>query len=163
MDGHLRGEMNLSSIQRGPFQSCHAGYWIDGAVAGRGYAPEALVLVIQFAFESLRLHRVQVSIVPRNAPSLRVVQKLGLRQEGLSERYLEVDGVWEDHYHFAITAEEWLLRADELLTAWVREERGRHPRPAGSRQLASPRLAGADLVGRGGRLSARISSRRAAG
>ena len=117
--GRFRGEMNLSSIQRGPFQSCYVGYWIDEAAAGNGYTPEALVVAARFAFETLRLHRLQVSIVPRNAASLRVAAKLGLRNEGLAERYVEVNGVWEDHYRFAITAEEWLLRADELLTAWV--------------------------------------------
>lgn len=117
--GHFRGEMNLASIQRGPFQSCSVGYWIDQAVAGNGYTPEALVVVARFAFETLRLHRIQVSIVPRNAASLRVVEKLGLRNEGLAKRYLEINGVWEDHYRFAITVEEWLVRADELLTKWL--------------------------------------------
>ena len=117
--GGFCGEMNLSSVQRGPLQSCHVGYWIDEAVTGNGYAPEAFVVVTQFAFETLRLHRLQVSIVPRNTASLRVVEKLGLRNEGLAKRYFQVNGVWEDHYRFAITVEEWLYRAHELLTAWV--------------------------------------------
>ncbi len=124
VDKRFRGEMNLSSIQRGPFQSCYVGYWIDEAAAGNGYAPEALVVAARYGFERLRLHRLQVSIVPRNSASLRVVEKLGLRCEGLAERYVEINGVWEDHYRFAITAEEWLLRAHELTTAWIRPDYG---------------------------------------
>ncbi len=126
VDRSFRGEMNLSSIQRGPFQSCYVGYWIDEAVAGNGYTPEALVVAARFAFEELRLHRLQVSIVPRNASSLRVVEKLGLRYEGLAERYVEINGVWEDHHRFAITEEEWMVRAPELISEWIA------PRPRAS-------------------------------
>lgn len=118
-EGALRGEMNLSSVQRGPLQSCYLGYWIDEAVAGRGYTPEALVVAARFAFETLGLHRIQAAIVPRNAASLRVAEKLGLRNEGLAERYLEINGVWEDHFRFAMTAEEWGRRGPELAAIWI--------------------------------------------
>jgi ribosomal-protein-alanine N-acetyltransferase len=117
--GSFAGEINLSSIQRGPFQSCYIGYWIDEAHAGHGYVPEALVVLSRFAFDDLRLHRIQVAIIPRNSASRRVVEKLDLRNEGVAERYLEINGTWEDHIRFAMTAEEWQLRRDELLTAWV--------------------------------------------
>ena len=119
VDGRLRGEINLNGIQRGPFQNAYVGYWIDEACAGNGYVPEALVLVARFAFDELSLHRLQIAIVPRNRASRRVVEKLGLRCEGRAERYLEINGVWEDHLRFAITAEEWCERRDELLKAWV--------------------------------------------
>lgn len=119
VDGEFAGEMNLSSIQRGAFQSCYVGYWIDEGRAGHGYTPEALAVVIRFAFEELRLHRVQIAIVPRNLPSLRVVEKLGLREEGLALRYLEIDGNWEDHIRYAITAEDWEERGDELSREWL--------------------------------------------
>ena len=62
---------------------------------------------MRFAFEELGLHRVQVAIIPRNAPSRRVMAKLGIREEGVAMRYLEINGVWEDHVRHAITAEEW--------------------------------------------------------
>jgi len=115
------GEVTLSSIQRGPFQSASIGYWIDRAVAGQGLVPEAVVVTLRFAFESLGLHRVEISIIPRNAASRRVVEKLGLRVEGLAERYLEIDGVWEDHIRFAVTTEEWQQRRAELLADWLGE------------------------------------------
>lgn len=119
VEGEFAGEMNLSSIQRGPFQNAYVGYWIDQAKAGKGYTPEALVVVCRFAFEDLALHRLQISIVPRNHASHRVVEKLGIRSEGVAVRYLEINGVWEDHVRYAITAEEWQERRDELLSAWV--------------------------------------------
>ncbi len=117
--GRFVGEITLSSIQRGPLQSAFIGYWIDEAVAGRGLMPEAVVLTLQYAFDSLRLHRVEINIIPRNGPSRRVVEKLGLRFEGVAERYLEIDGAWEDHARFAITAEEWRDRAPELVGTWL--------------------------------------------
>ena len=117
--GSLCGEINLSSVQRGPFQNAYVGYWIDEAVAGLGYTPEALVTVARFSFEDLRLHRLQIAIIPRNTASRRVVEKLGIREEGIALRYLEIDGVWEDHVRYAITSEEWDARRQELLDAWV--------------------------------------------
>lgn len=119
VDGWFAGEINITSIHRGPFQSAYVGYWIDERHAGKGYIPEAIVLVCQFAFEQLQLHRLQIAIIPRNTASRRVVDKLGLREEGVAERYLEINGQWEDHVRYAITAEEWDHRRDELLSAWV--------------------------------------------
>jgi ribosomal-protein-alanine N-acetyltransferase len=117
--GRFIGEITLSSIQRGPLQSAYIGYWIDEAVAGQGLMPEAVVTILQYAFESLRLHRVEINIIPRNGASRRVVEKLGLRCEGIAERYLEIDGAWEDHARYAITAEEWGDRAPELVANWL--------------------------------------------
>ena len=119
VDGRFAGEINLNSIQRGPFQNAYIGYWIDEAVAGNGYVPEAVVVLLRFAFEELGLHRVQISIIPRNRASRRVVEKLGLRDEGVAERYLEINGVWEDHVRFAITVEEWEARRQEFVRDWI--------------------------------------------
>ena len=118
-DGYFAGEVTLSSIQRGPFQSAFIGYWVDQARAGQGLVPEAVVVTLQFAFESLGLHRVEISIIPRNQSSRRVVEKLGIRMEGVAERFLEIDGNWEDHARYGITSEEWVLRRGELLSAWL--------------------------------------------
>ena len=113
------GEINLSGLQRGPFQNAYVGYWIGEDFAGQGYVPEALVVLARFAFEDLRLHRIQVAIIPRNRNSRRVVEKLGLREEGLAERYLEINGVWEDHVRYALTVEEWSERGEQLLKEWI--------------------------------------------
>jgi ribosomal-protein-alanine N-acetyltransferase len=117
--GRFAGEINISSIQRGPFQNAYVGYWIDQAMAGHSYVPEAAVLVFRFAFEELALHRIQVAIIPRNLPSRRVAEKLGLREEGIAFRYLEINGVWEDHVRYAITSEDWWQRRDEYTGTWL--------------------------------------------
>lgn len=117
--GAFAGEINLNSIQRGPFQNAYIGYWIDEKHAGHAYMSEAVVLVCRFAFDELHLHRVQIAIIPRNANSRKVVDKLGLRDEGVAERYLEINGVWEDHVRYAMTSEEWTDRRDELVKGWV--------------------------------------------
>jgi ribosomal-protein-alanine N-acetyltransferase len=118
-EGEFAGEVNLSSIQRGPFQNAYVGYWIDEAKAGNAYTSEALVAVFRHSFEDLALHRLQISIIPRNTASHRVVAKLGIRDEGIAVRYLEINGTWEDHVRYAITAEEWAERREELLTNWI--------------------------------------------
>jgi ribosomal-protein-alanine N-acetyltransferase len=119
VNGRFGGEINISSIQRGPFQNAYVGYWIDEALAGNGYVPEAVAVLFRFAFEDLALHRLQVAIIPRNAPSRRVATKLDLREEGVAVRYLEINGVWEDHVRYAITAEEWAERRDGYLRDWI--------------------------------------------
>jgi len=121
VDGRFGGEITLSSIQRGPFQNGSIGYWVDEKLAGYGYTPEAVVVVLQYAFENLRLHRVEVAIIPRNLASRRVVEKLGLRTEGVALGFLEINGQWEDHVRYAMTAEEWAVRGPELRSAWLLE------------------------------------------
>ena len=83
--------------------------------------PESVVVVMRFAFEDLGLHRVQIAIIPRNERSRRVVEKLSLRDEGVAVRYLQINGVWEDHVRFAMTTEEWEERRAELLKEWVED------------------------------------------
>jgi ribosomal-protein-alanine N-acetyltransferase len=119
VDGAFAGEVNLSSIQRGPFQNAYVGYWVDEDLAGQGYVPEAVVVVLRHAFDDLRLHRVQIAIIPRNESSRRVVAKLGIRDEGLAVRYLEIDGIWEDHIRYAITHEEWDERRTQFEADWL--------------------------------------------
>jgi ribosomal-protein-alanine N-acetyltransferase len=119
VDGAFAGEINLNNVVRGAFQSATIGYWIDQARAGRSFMSEAVVVVAQYAFESLNLHRLEVCIIPRNYNSRRVVEKLELRNEGTAERFLEINGVWEDHVRYGITVEEWMDRREQLLHDWL--------------------------------------------
>ena len=113
------GEVTLSSILRGPFQNGSIGYWVDKDLAGLGIVPEAVVVVLRFAFETLRLHRIEVAIIPRNGASRRVTEKLALRNEGVALGFLEINGQWEDHVRYAMTSEEWATRGTELMAAWI--------------------------------------------
>jgi ribosomal-protein-alanine N-acetyltransferase len=119
LDGQFAGEVSLGSVARGPFQSAFVGYWIDEALAGQGYVPEGVVLLLRYAFEVLHLHRLEAAIVPRNAASRRVVEKLGLREEGTSQRFLQIQGVYEDHIRYAITADEWDARRSDLANQFL--------------------------------------------
>ena len=74
--------------------------------AGHGITPTCVALATDLCFEELGLHRMEICIRPENAASLRVVQKLGFRYEGLRRRYIHIDGDWRDHYAFALVREE---------------------------------------------------------
>lgn len=104
--GELVGQLNVSSIAYGSLSSASIGYWVAQEVAGRGVTPTAVALATDHCFRSLRLHRMEICIRPENAPSLRVVEKLGFRYEGLRRRFIHIDGDWRDHFAFALVAEE---------------------------------------------------------
>ena len=105
-DGKPAGQLNVANILRGSVSSATIGYWISKEFAGRGAMPVAVALAIDHLFDREGLHRVEIDIRPENAASLRVVEKLRLRQEGLKERFIHIDGGWRDHLVFAITREE---------------------------------------------------------
>lgn len=104
--GELVGQLTVSSIMRGSLCSASIGYWVSRHVAGRGIIPTAVALAADHCFGEVGLHRVEINIRPENGPSLRVVEKLGFRDEGLRERYLHIQGRWCDHRTFALTAED---------------------------------------------------------
>jgi ribosomal-protein-alanine N-acetyltransferase len=122
-EGHFCGEVNLNSIQRGATQTGTIGYWVDQRVAGRALVAEGVVVVAEFAFDTLGLHRLEVGIVPRNHNSRRVMEKLAIREEGVARGLVEINGVWEDHVRYGFTAEEWQERAGELRRDWLTPER----------------------------------------
>ncbi len=101
------GRINLGGVLRGALQSAYVGYWIDHGHQRQGLMTEGVTGALAFAFGVAKLHRVQIAIMPRNAASLRVMEKLRVRREGLAERYLQIAGSWEDHILFAMTSEEW--------------------------------------------------------
>lgn len=119
VDNAFAGEVNLNNVVRGALQSGTIGYWIDRARAGHAYVAEGVVAVLRHAFEDLNLHRVEICIVPRNSNSHRVVEKIGLRNEGVASRFLEINGVWEDHVRYAITLEEWISRRLRFVQDWL--------------------------------------------
>ena len=122
VDGYLAGEVNLNGVIRGAQQTGTIGYWIDRARAGHRYVAEGVVAVLRFAFEELGLQRVEICIVPRNRNSRRVMEVLGLREEGVAREFLEINGTREDHVRYAITATEWSARRNELAARWLGEQ-----------------------------------------
>jgi ribosomal-protein-alanine N-acetyltransferase len=121
----LVGQLTVGGITWGSLRSAHIGYWIDRDVAGRGIIPTAVAMASDHLF-AIGLHRVEINIRPENAASLRVVEKLGFRPEGLRPRFLHIDGAWRDHLSFALTVEEI---GEGVLARWRRSRTGADPRP----------------------------------
>lgn len=106
VDGRFRGQLTVSGISWGSLRSASLGYWIDSRVAGRGYTPRAVALATDFCFFELGLHRMEINIRPENSASLRVVEKLGFRDEGVRKEYMHINGEWADHRTFALLSTE---------------------------------------------------------
>jgi len=105
-DGQLAGQLNVSSIAYGSLSSATIGYWVSERFAGKGVTPTAVALATDHAFFTMGLHRMEICIRPENDPSLRVVEKLGFRYEGLRRRYIHINGDWRDHFCFGLTVDE---------------------------------------------------------
>lgn len=104
--GRIVGQVSVSSITFGALRGASIGYWVSQHVAGRGITPRAVAIAGDHCFTELGLHRLEINIRPENTPSLRVVAKLGFREEGVRRRFLHIDGDWRDHRSFALLAEE---------------------------------------------------------
>ena len=115
----LIGQVTVGGISWGSLRSAYIGYWIDQRYAGRGLMPRAVALAGDHCLSELGLHRLEINIRPENTASLAVVAKLGLRNEGIRQRYLHINGQWCDHYSFAVTAEE----RPEGMRAWLASHR----------------------------------------
>lgn len=105
-DGEIAGQLNVSSITWGSVSSATIGYWVAERFAGRSITPTAVALATDYCFSQLGLHRMEICIRPENDASLRVVEKLGFRYEGLRRRFIHINGDWRDHFCFALIAEE---------------------------------------------------------
>ena len=113
-DGLIAGVINFSEIVRGAFHSAYVGYYAFTPLAGEGYMTEGFSLALDFAFQRLRLHRVEANVQPANDRSLALVERVGFTREGYSRRYVKIAGRWRDHVRFAMLAEEWKTRRMEL-------------------------------------------------
>ena len=119
MDGRVVGQLNVANILYGSVSSAVIGYWISPEVAGRGVTPTAVALATDYLFNIVGLHRVEIAIRPENVASLRVVEKLGFRYEGLKRGYIHINGGWRDHLIFALLADE--VRGG-VLNRWLKGE-----------------------------------------
>lgn len=106
VDGAFVGQVTVSNVVRGSAYFGSIGYWVSASVAGRNVIPRAVALVIDHCLRN-SLHRIEIAIRPENSNSLRVVEKLGIREVGFAPCYLHINGAWRDHRIYAITTEEW--------------------------------------------------------
>jgi ribosomal-protein-alanine N-acetyltransferase len=106
-DEALAGGIGLSNLRRGVAETASLGYWIGQSFARQRLMTAALPLVIDFAFERLRLHRVEAACLPTNVPSRALLRRTGFHEEGYARNYLLIDGKWQDHLLFAVLREDW--------------------------------------------------------
>ncbi len=119
VSGEVVGQLNVANMLYGSVSSAVLGYWVVPEVAGRGIVPTAVALASDYLFNIVGMHRIEIDIRPENKPSLRVVEKLGFRYEGLKQGYIHINGAWRDHYVFALTHEEV---PDGVLNRWLRRQ-----------------------------------------
>ncbi|MGN7478443.1 GNAT family N-acetyltransferase [Solibacillus silvestris] len=100
--GQLIGHISLYSIKRLPYSSGFIGYSMDQGFIGRGIVTEAVHLVMEFAFLTINIHRIEAYVAPQNKASIRVLEKSGFTREGLLRELLFINGKWVDHYMYAI-------------------------------------------------------------
>jgi ribosomal-protein-alanine N-acetyltransferase len=106
-DKPLIGSVTVTSIIRGFFQNAFLGYKVDARHARRGYMSEAIAEVLDYAFHTLELHRIEANVMPSNVASRAMLEKLGFRDEGIAKDYLKIQGRWEDHTHMVLLSDEW--------------------------------------------------------
>lgn len=100
--GNLIGQISLGGVLYGAMRGGHIGYWIDRNYANKGYTTAAVKLLTDFAFSSLKLHRIEINLRPENVASRKVAEKAGYIFEGDRPRYLHIDGNWRDHIAFVM-------------------------------------------------------------
>ena len=105
--GEIVGQLSLSQIFYRGFHNAYLGYHLFGGFTRRGYMTEAVGMVLRYAFEELKLHRVEANVQPQNLPSIAVLKRNGFTKEGFSRRYLKINGRWRDHERWAIIVEDW--------------------------------------------------------
>ena len=103
----LVGAVTLSNVRRGVAETGTLGYWIGRPFAGRGHTTAAVRGVVGFAFDRVKLHRLEAACLPTNLASRRVLEKSGFRNEGRARAYLKINGEWADHLLFGLVEDEF--------------------------------------------------------
>jgi ribosomal-protein-alanine N-acetyltransferase len=102
----LLGGLTLTNLRRGVAQAASLGYWIGEPYARRGYMTAAVRALIPFAFDALRLHRIEAACIPSNAASIALLEKTGFKREGYARQYLCINGIWQDHVLYSRLASD---------------------------------------------------------
>ena len=101
LDEVLIGALTLANIRRGCAQAGSLGYWIGAAYARQGHMTAAVNAIVPFAFDTLKLHRIEAACIPANVASVRLLEKTGFKREGFARQYLCINGIWQDHWLYA--------------------------------------------------------------
>jgi RimJ/RimL family protein N-acetyltransferase len=105
-DGRLVGDFGLF-VEAGDARLGELGFTFDRAHQGRGLATEAATALLRFAFWTLSLHRLKAIVDCRNAPAIRLLERLGFRREGHFLQHTWFKGAWCDEYLYALLRSDW--------------------------------------------------------
>lgn len=97
---NIIGVINLYNIIGGMFKDATIGYSIDEDEQGKGYMREAVNIISDYAFNVLKLHRLQAATLIDNTKSQFVLKACGFKEIGISEEYLFINGEWQDQCIF---------------------------------------------------------------
>lgn len=103
---NIIGNVTVSNIIGGCFQSGYLGYQLDKIETGKGYGTEAVRNATQFAFSEFDLHRIEANVMTDNLPSISLLERSGFIKEGFSKKYLKINGKWEDHFRYAVLSDQ---------------------------------------------------------
>ncbi|WP_267640760.1 GNAT family N-acetyltransferase [Haloarchaeobius amylolyticus] len=99
--GERVGFVALFDVEHVPGRA-RLGYWVVPEHQGEGYATEMVDLVVEYAFDELRLHKVTADTLAANEASQRVLEKLGFDREGVLREHEYIDGSFVDSHLYAI-------------------------------------------------------------
>lgn len=104
--GELIGGVGVVNINR-KHGKAELGYWCAVEHWGKGYTTEAARRAVQYCFEELDLQRVHAICMVSNPKSMRIMEKIGMRHEGIAFNEFQKDGEYFDFHHYAILKEDW--------------------------------------------------------
>ncbi len=102
--GSIVGRLNLREITRGPSEAAVLGYWVAESHNRRGLATQAVAAVAGEAFSGLALHRLRAATLVHNIAAQRVLHKSGFQAVGFAQKYLRINGMWQDHILYQLLA-----------------------------------------------------------
>jgi [ribosomal protein S5]-alanine N-acetyltransferase len=79
----------------------HKDFW------NKGYTTEAVIQLLDFGFNKLQLHRIEAGCATENIASAKVLEKVGMTQEGMKRKKLPIRGAWKDNYFYAMLEEDF--------------------------------------------------------
>lgn len=101
------GSINFFRMEHGPFSRASIGYKIDAAHQGNGYATEACLATIPIIFSNYKIHRIEARVALDNLASIKLLEHLHFRFEGIEYQSVEVNGSFQDHYRYSLLSDDY--------------------------------------------------------
>ncbi len=97
---HIIGRISFFHFAYGGMRNCIIGYSLDKEEEGKGIMTKAVPYVMDFLSEYYYIHRVDAYILPENERSIKLIKRVGFKEEGIKHEFMHINGKWEDHINF---------------------------------------------------------------